>query len=235
MGVWLRASFKYLTYLNYPVGAARAREWLPAGVEPDPLYDSCYVSVVAMQVSGPRVLGVPFLGPGGFDRVLLQTYGRRRVEGEWRSGTVVLREAVSEPAVARLLSRGLGRTVGGLDMRHSLHFEPGEGISEGVVSYEWRAGDRWLGLNLRTEGPPYPSTMYLDEKFFVERFYGWDRGRERRLERKEWFLWDTKEASLEDGTADWFGEPYADLLKGKPESAYFVKGGEAALHRGLPL
>jgi uncharacterized protein YqjF (DUF2071 family) len=226
--------------LNYEVDPALLTPLLPRGTELDDWKGRRYVSVVGFLFLDTKVLGVPVPFHRRFEEVNLRFYVRRRAPEGWRRAVVFIRELVPRAAVA-LAARWLyNEKYVALPMGHRL--ERAEGGSAWIRSarYEWGVGHGQGRLVLRAAGAPTPMAAASEERFVVERHWGYTVRRdggtiEYRVEHPPWNTVTAMEARLEGEGGPLYGEPLAPFLRRPPVSAFLADGSPVAVFRGVRI
>lgn len=238
---FLRASWRYLVMLNYPVPPALLQPLVPAGTELDRWNGETLASMVGFRFLGTRLFGIPVPGHGDFDEVNLRFYVRRRAEdGSWRRAVVFVRELVPRQLIAwgaRWLYQEPYRTV---PMRHDVEMEEASRGGPGRAAYAWRFGGRWQGLEARTLGMPAIPPADSEASFITEHYWGYTRlrngrTREYRVSHAPWRVWEAAEGRLDCDASALYGSGFADSLAGSPCSAFVAEGSPVTVHVGRTL
>ena len=233
--VFLRASWRWLAMLNYPVDPAVLVDRLPAGTELDFFAGQTYVSVVGFRFLDTRVMGVPIPFHRHFDEVNLRFYVRRRAEDGWKRGVVFIKEMVPRRAIAWVARTLYGENYHAVPMRHAITDPKGE--RPGSVGYDWMVGGRWQGLGVGIEGEPQLAPEHSEARFITEHYWGYAGGQGRRsveyeVQHPPWRLWAATWARLDLDTESVYGAEFVEALAAEPSSAFVAEGSEITVHHG---
>ncbi len=236
--VFLRADWRWLAMLNFPVDPAVLGAHIPVGTELDYFENQTYLSVVGFRFLDTRVLGVPIPFHRHFDEVNLRFYVRRKAAEGWRRGVVFVKELVPKRAIAWVARTLYGENYRAVPMRHAIT-EP-EAPKPGSVHYEWMVGGRWHGLNVGIEGQPHAAPEDSEAQFITEHYWGYAGGEGRRTVEYEvrhpsWKLWNATRAELDVDVEAVYGAEFSAALDREPTSAFVAEGSEITVHRGKTL
>lgn len=236
---FLTAEWRHLAMLNYEAPPALLEPLVPAGAELDLWEGRALVSVVGFLFLNTRMAGIPVPLHGAFEEVNLRFYVRREVDGEVRRAVTFLREFVPRPAVT-LLARGLyNEPYANAEMEHAVPTDPAlPGAQE--LSYSWRTAGAHSRLELGFEGPPVERTPGTEEEFIAEHYWGYTRQRdggtlEYAVEHPPWRVARASHARLDCDAARVYGDPYAEVLRGEPTSAFYAEGSAVRLYPGVRI
>ncbi|HEX8276514.1 MAG TPA: DUF2071 domain-containing protein [Longimicrobiaceae bacterium] len=232
-----------LAFLNYRVDPGLLAPHLPAGTEPDLWRGECWLSVVGLHVRDLRIGGAPAPLHRNFAQVNLRLCVRRVVRAagatEVRPGAVLLREWVPRPALAA--APGLAREEPLQPATLRRRTAPGADPDAGAVAeYVWDELIRGGRLFAEARGPAEPLPAGSFEEWIVERCWGYS-GRaggpaaEYRVEHPRWTVRPAARAQLSGNLAATFGEEFADVLHGEPQSAFLVGGSMVTVHAPEPI
>jgi uncharacterized protein len=237
---FLTASWRYLAMLHYEVPPRLLRPLVPTGTELDSLGGATLASMVGFRFMDTRVLGVPVPFHRDFDEVNLRFYVRRRAEDGWRRGVVFVRELVPRPAIALVARWMYNEPYTAVRMRHDLDVA---GAADGLVgraTYEWRLGDRWHRLEVRTTGRPAPPDPESEAAFLAERGWGYTVQRdggthEYRVAHPSWRVWTEAVGRLDCDVRAVYGHGFAECLTALPRSASLAEGSAVQVYKGRRL
>ena len=238
-GVFLRASWRQLLMLNYPVDPGVLDGLVPAGTELDFHAGRTFLSVVGFRFLRTRVLGVPVPLHRNFDEVNLRFYVQREAPEGRRRGVVFVKELVPRRLLAWVARTVYGENYVAVPMRHELQ-DPAPD-RPGRVAYRWALGARWHSLRA-TYGPAAPAVPAPDSEagFIAEHYWGYTRrGRTRTeeyaVEHPPWRVWPAAEAALDVDVGAVYGERFVRPLSGPPSSAFIAEGSDVLVRRSRPL
>jgi uncharacterized protein YqjF (DUF2071 family) len=241
-GVFLQAEWRHLAVLNFPIEPHVLEPYLPAGLELDFWRDKTYVSLVAFLFQNTRVCGLPIPFHRNFPEVNLRFYVKRRMPSEERRGVVFLREVAPRRAVAYVAHKFYGEKYLALPMRANI--EPDDrfqGIAQSA-RFEWRLGKLPFAIEAASDTMPgYAEPDSLDE-FIIEHYWGYSAGMradlaclEYEVEHPRWLIRRANSAMFSGDAAVLYGEEFAAILTGPPDSAFLADGSQVAVRRGTPV
>lgn len=238
--MFLAAEWRWLAMLNYEIDPALLAPFVPCGTTLDTYAGKTFVSMVGFLFLRTTVLGVPILLHRNFEEVNLRFYVRRpHPEGD-RRGVVFIKEIVPRWAIAVVARVVYNENYVALPMRHAIELTAGRLNSGGWVEYGWRFGGRWQRLTLRVCGEPALAPNGSEQQFITEHYWGYCRQRdghttEYEVEHPPWRLWQVDDALLDCNAADLYGAQFADVLRGRPSSAFLAEGSAVLVRRGTCL
>jgi len=235
--VFLTAEWRNLVLLNYEVDAALLRPFVPAGTELDSWNAKVFLSLVGFQFLKTRVLGLPIPWHSNFDEVNLRFYVRRREGGDVRRGVVFIREIVPRRAIAYIARTFYNENYAALPMAHDIHTTDENGIA---ASYRWRSGGVWSEIGFESKGSPMALQEGSQEQFISEHYWGYAAQRdggciEYEVEHLSWRVWQAKDAGFRGDVDELYGRQFAQVLGGKPTSAFLAEGSAVTVMRGRRL
>jgi len=118
--VFLTAEWKHLAMLNYEIDPIVLVPLVPAGTELDLWNGKTLVSVVGFLFVKTRVFGIPIPFHRDFEEVNLRIYVRRKAEGRWRRGVVLIKEIVPRAAIALAARKLYNEPYLALPMAHRM-------------------------------------------------------------------------------------------------------------------
>jgi uncharacterized protein len=224
----LTGAWRNLCFVNYAVPPAQLERHLPPGLTLDTVGGEAFVSVVALDVLGLRMLGVPGLGYRRFPQVNFRFYVR---DGE-RRGVVFLRELVP-----RRLLAWASRAVTGEPCGHaplwSEHHREGETQE---IAYHLGNDERINRLLMSATTAMRDPREVLAERFFTERHWSYNVSRRGRLRQYEVLhpLWASYRVDACDFVWDFashYGGEWAWLTRTRPRSFIAAEGSVVRLQR----
>jgi len=225
--------------LNYRVSPDLLGPLLPRGTTLD-LWDGiAYVSVVGFLFQRIRVLGIPLITHRSFEEVNLRFYVARDVAGEIRHGVTFIRELVPRRLISAAAKLTYNEPYRRATMFHRL--DVGDSAATRRAAYEWRIGPRFSTLRVETEGPGQPLVAGSFEDFLTHREWGYTGQRdgstvEYRVDHTRWTIWHAVDAQCAGpALGDTFGDQFADLLRGGPQSAWLSDGSSVSLHKPVRI
>ena len=232
--IFLTAEWRDLVMLNYEVDTDLLERRVPAGTELDSFEGKNYVSLVGFCFTRTRLWGkVAIPWHSEFEEANLRFYVRRRTGGEERRGVCFIAEIVPRRAIAWTARLMYGENYRRFAMKHRI-IERGPGR---IAEYGWRAGGQNCRLYAETIEPPtFPVEGGL-EQFITEHYWGYSRQRsggsvEYRVAHERWRAAVAASSGFEGDPTAIYGTAFADVLRGKPASAFLAEGSAVEVFSG---
>lgn len=230
--VFLTAEWRHLVMLNYHVPRELAQQFVPPGVELDDFHGETFASLVGFEFSSTRLHGIPIPGHRHFPEVNLRLYVRREVGGELRRGVIFVREIVPRWAVATVAKWIYNEPYRRVPMQHSVQRSNCGGVE---AEYAWRLRGGWCSLQASGRGAPQPLAPGSSEEFIAEHYWGYGRLRDGRgveyhVAHPPWKAWTDAQAQLAGDTTELYGPAFAEILRGRPSSAFVAVGSAVTVY-----
>jgi len=222
---FLSAEWRNLIMANYAVQPALLHSYLPGGVDLDLYENTCYVSLVGFMFMKTRILGVPIPFHVNFEEVNLRFYVRKKVAGQWRRGTVFIKEIVPRAAIT-LVARGLYREpYQTMPMQHSWSL-PDE---QKHISYSWKHKGQWQHLSVEAGKQALPMGVGSEAEFITEHYYGYTRWNERvtkeyEVQHPRWLVNPVISYRVQADFGALYGEAFRFLNGEAPVSVLLAEG-----------
>ena len=235
---FLRAEWRNLALLTWPIDANVLAPRVPAGTELDLWGGRALVSAVGFRFLRARLLGLGVPGHRDFEEVNLRFYVRRRALDGWRRGVVFIQEIVPLKAVAWAARTIYGEHYVAWPMTHRLEPDPDGRVRR--ATYGWVRDGASERLEVVAPTLPMPVVPGSLDAFVVERAWGYTRQMdgstlEYRVEHPPWRVAPAESATLQcDASALW-GPDLAPALRAQPLSALLADGSPVAVFRGKKL
>jgi uncharacterized protein len=240
--VFLTAEWQHLAMLNYEVDAGLLIPFVPAGTELDRWSDKAFISLVGFRFLKTKMFGVlPIPMHSNFEEVNLRFYVRRQAGNqagsEVRRGVVFIREMVPRWAIAFVARTFYHENYVALPMAHEIHAVRDNGLS---VAYRWRGGKCWSGISLETKGDSEFAGDGSFEQFITEHYWGYAAQPgggcvEYRVTHPSWRIWQVRQSAFDGDAGRFYGKDIAEVLQGKPQSAFLAEGSAVTVMRGRRL
>jgi uncharacterized protein YqjF (DUF2071 family) len=235
--VFLTAEWRYLAMVNYEVDPAVLRPLTPSGTELDTFQGKTFVSLVGFLFLNTRILGAPIPFHRNFEEINLRFYVRRRAPegsgGDWRRGTVFIREIVPRWAIAQVARVIYNENYIARPMAHRVE---GMDSPKPSAEYRWKDQGRWNVLGVDAEGAPLDTAVGSEEEFITEHYWGYTRQRdggtlEYQVEHPRWKVWRATASRFDCDIAATYGQAFQPYLS-VPAASAFLTEGSAVLVRG---
>jgi len=235
---FLTARWESLVLLNYECPQELLTPLLPTGTSLDPLDGVPLVSLVGFMFRDTRVHGIGLPFHRTFEEVNLRFYVRRRAEdGEVRRAVVFIRELVPRWIIAAVARRVYNEPYRAVRMEHAILLDPAIG---GSAEYSWwHRGNRFT-MWAAAAGAAADSAPASEAEFITEHYWGYTRQHdgstlEYRVDHPRWLVWNVSDAGFSGPSESLYGAGFAEILRGKPRSAFLAVGSEVAVYPGRKL
>jgi uncharacterized protein YqjF (DUF2071 family) len=227
--VFLTAQWKHLAMLNYAVNPDLLRPLIPQGTELDFYGGKAYISLVGFLFEDTRVMGAPIPFHRNFEEINLRFYVRRRSPEGLRRGVVFIREIVPRWAIAAVARLIYNEKYVALPMWHRV--EPAR------VEYGWRHGTSNNIIHISPLGDAFPAEAGSEEQFITEHYWGYSVQRgggtvEYQVSHPAWRVRRAGIARFKGEVASLYGEAFARIVRGQPDSAFLADGSPVEVMRG---
>lgn len=234
-GVFLTAEWKQLAMLNYSVDPDLLVPIVPADTELDSFAGRTYVSLVGFQFNNTRIdtlfgeLAIPL--HRSFEEVNLRFYVRRKE----KRGVVFIRELVPKFAIAATARLCYGEKYSCVPMTHRVQILPGKDAVE--AEYSWGSGRRRCAIKLMTTGDSFLPAEGSLSQFITEHYWGYAAQRdggcvEYEVQHPRWTVRDAATGGFSGDAAHYYGKNFAEVLLGRPDSAFLSEGSAVTVFRG---
>ena len=232
--IFLTAEWRDLAMLNYEVDPSLLERYVPPGTDLDSFERKTCVSLVGFCFSRTRLWGkiaVPLHTE--FEEVNLRFYVKRREGSEKRRGVCFIAEIVPKRAIAWTARLVYGENYRRFPMEHRV----AQSDSGKTAEYGWRVGDRSCRLFVHAgDEPGYPREGSL-EQFITEHYWGYSKqrsggGLEYRVAHAPWRVAVAASSGFEGDAETTYGAAFAEILRGKPDSAFLAEGSSVEVFAG---
>lgn len=233
--VFLTAEWRKLIMANYAVDSASLSPFLPLHTELDLRDGTCYVSLVGFMFLNTKLKGISIPFHSDFEEVNLRFYVRFKDEGEWKRGTVFIKEIVPKPAIAFVANTIYGEKYETRKMRHSMV----EQDHTQVLEYGWKIKS-WNTIKVVAGKELLNMGIGSEEEFILEHYWGLSKGRNNKtfkygVEHPRWQVYQTLESTIEVDFKENYGSAFAFLQNQKPDSVFLAEGSEVLIRDGMVL
>jgi uncharacterized protein len=233
---FLTATWRHLVMLNYETDPQALQKYVPAGTELDSWSGKYLISIVGLLFLNTRVLRVPIPFYRNYEQVNLRFYVRRQSNGDWKRGTVFIKQIVPKRAIALVAQQMYREKFVAMPMTHA--FETLHSPAQPHrVSYQWFHQGNWNRMSVRVSGEPILPLPGSPEEFVAEHYWGYNQlpdgaTLEYQVERSPWRLWKAEQAELVCDVASIYGPDFLESLNGPPVSAFLSEGSDVVIYRG---
>jgi uncharacterized protein YqjF (DUF2071 family) len=224
--VFLTAAWRKLIMANYAVDASSLAPYLPMRTELDRWNDTCYVSLVGFMFLNTRLKGIRIPFHSDFEEVNLRFYVRFKEVGEWKRGTVFIKEMVPKPAISFVANTVYGENYETRSMSSSW----AEDLVNRKIKYAWKKHN-WNSMNIVTEKHLLDMGAGTEEEFITEHYWGLSKGKNNitfkyAVDHPRWQIYKTIESSIDVDFKDNYGAEFAFLNQEDPVSVFLAEGSE---------
>jgi uncharacterized protein len=228
---FLRAEWKNLVMANYKMPPGLLSGLLPLRTEPDFFNGETFVSLVGFMFMNTRILGLGIPMHMNFEEVNLRFYVRHNDQGNWKRGTVFIKEIVPRPAITLLANSLYGERYATMKMRHSQT----TGAVGTLTSYEWKFKNRWNKIAAVSEVQSYAMAPGSEEEFIAEHYWGYTRYSalktfEYEVSHPRWEVFPISNHEIDCDFGGLYGKEFSFLAHIEPSSVFMAKGSEIKVH-----
>ena len=217
---------------NYAVDASILKLYVPRHTELDLKDGICYVSLVGFKFLNTRLKGIRFPFHTDFEEVNLRFYVRFKEAGEWKRGTVFIKEMVPRRAISFIANTIYGENYETMSM-NSIWMED---HSSHQIKYAWKKNS-WHSLSLVTEKLPLEMVIGSEEEFITEHYWGLSKGKNNTtfkygVDHPRWQVYKTIDSKIEVDFKENYGADFGFLNQEKPLSVFLAEGSDVLVrHR----
>ena len=222
---FLTAEWKNLILSNYIVDPTILKPYLPHKTELDVFNGNVYVSLVGFMFTNTRLLGLKIPFHINFEEVNLRFYVRYNDNGEWKRGTVFIKEIVPKPAISFIANTVYHEKYCTKRMGH--FFTKTE--NEFSFGYKWNHEDHWNKLEAVTENIALMMQPGSEEEFIAEHYWGYSKYNgsttfEYNVQHPAWKVYKVKNYLVDCDFASIYGNEFSVLQETKPNSVFVAEG-----------
>jgi uncharacterized protein YqjF (DUF2071 family) len=231
-GIFLRAEWRDLAVLTYPMDPAVLQPHLPRGLRLDLWEGHAMASLVGFRFLKTRVLGIRVPFWGSFPEVNLRFYVARDTPQGERRGVVFVKELVPYPVVAWIARELYNENYEAMPMSQQ--------VVTGSAEYRWQSADRENRLNVTASGlPRLPEDDSLDT-WIVDHHWGYSRGKdgsaiEYEVDRLPWRTYPIGSFDADVDIAGLYGNEFAEAFSQPPISVVLAEGSKVSVSFGQRL
>ena len=227
---FLTAEWKNLVMANYIVDAAVLKPYLPYKTEIDLFNGKAYVSLVGFMFMNTRLFGFKIPFHVNFEEVNLRFYVQHNDNGEWKRGTVFIKEIVPKSAISFIANTVYHEKYCTKKMKHSI----AEIKNEMTLNYQWRHQNKWNTMEAVIEKPAQSMVLGSEEEFIAEHYWGYSKYNdtttyEYHVQHPVWKIFPVKSYSIDCDFTSLYGAEFSELMNAKPNSVFVAEGSEVAV------
>lgn len=210
---------------NYTIDPAILKQYIPRQTELDIYNGNVYVSLVGFMFEKTKLLGLSIPFHKNFEEVNLRFYVRYRDEGQWKRGTVFIKELVPKPAISIVANTVYHEKYSTLPMNHFIN----KTATALHLGYQWKHKGKWNTLEASTSADAAPMQPGSLEEFIAEHYWGYSKYNEEvtyeyHVQHPAWEVYPVNNYKVDCDFAALYGQPFAVLEQTSPGSVFVAKG-----------
>ncbi len=222
---FLTAEWKHLIMANYVVDAKLLQPYLPYKTELDVYDDKVLVSLVGFMFLNTRMLGMKIPFHVNFEEVNLRFYVRYNEDGNWKRGTVFIKEIVPKAAIGFVANNLYNEKYSTMPMKN--FFTKKE--DEIHLGYGWKYRQKWNRLEATIEHTPIPMISGSEEAFIAEHYWGYSKYKEQvtfeyEVRHPQWNIFPVKDWLIDCDFGALYGNDFLNLNTAQPNSVLVAEG-----------
>ncbi len=221
----INAIWSNIVFLNYEIDPKLLDRFIPKGVELDYFEDKCFVSVIGLNFSNIKILGVPDPIHPSFPEINFRFYVKRKIGSEIRKGVVFIKEYISRPILAGAAKLLFGENYAVSEVEY---LQIGQNISYVVNK------DRKNSFSIIKDS--IPTQNYSDiEEFLINRPWGYSQhfllgSLEYHVEHPHWQIFPIANYKIAYHFDILYSKEFEFLNDEKPFSVYFLEGSQISIN-----
>lgn len=233
---FLHAAWNNLIMANYVVPEEILTPYLPNYTQLDYHNNQTYVSLVGFMFLNTRIRGLSIPYHINFEEVNLRFYVKYNDNGNWKRGTVFIKEIVPRRAITFIANSIYREKYTTMKMKH-FHVEKDDVLE---TCYEWKYKDKWNKLSAECDKKSMPMRANSDEAFIAEHYWGYSKYSEKKTYEYEvyhtpWEIFKVLKYTVDCDFESLYGKEFAFLKDAVPSSIFMAKGSEVRIHRKKTL
>jgi uncharacterized protein YqjF (DUF2071 family) len=230
--VLAKAAFTELVAVNFQVPPALLTRLVPKGLELDYYNNETYVSLVCMVMRKVGFMGIPLARR--FIELSLRFYVRHPSDPENRKGTCFIKNYVSSPTAAWILSNRFESEYHKMKMKcKNRGFKGDSSVPE--VEYQWKVDDHWNKLRILARSRIKNTGTKTKVGFILDHSTHYQSKGKKTLEyqvvRPKWTIWDAAQANFTCDVERLFGKSFVNALARRPASVFVTRGSDVTIYR----
>lgn len=215
---------------NYIVPKELLQPFLPFKTELDYFRGETYLSLVGFMFLNTRLRGFSVPYHINFEEVNLRFYVKHNSGGNWKRGTVFIKEIVPKPAICFIANSLFREKYVTMKMKH-FHLEKPDVLETG---YEWKYRNKWNKLSAVCHKKSNAMQINSEEEFIAEHYWGYSKYSETKTYEYEvhhprWEIFKVSDYTIDCDFTGIYGEKFSFLGQLKPVSVFMAKGSEVSI------
>ena len=233
---FLRAEWRKLTMVNYEVDGKLLEPYLPFKTELDLWNNTCYVSLIGFMFLDTQIKGFRIPFHTNFEEVNLRFYVRYNDNGNWKRGTVFIKEIVPKYALTLVANTIYGEHYETLPMNHIWQKDH----DKQMVEYQWNKKNHWNSIKVITGLELQQINEGSEEEFITEHYWGYTKisshkTSEYGVEHPRWQVYQTIDFKIDVNFRDTYGHIFSYLDNQDPKSVFLAEGSPIEVKSGRTI
>lgn len=233
---FLTAFWKDLIMANYKIDPAILKPYLPNKTEFDFFSGDAYVSLIGFMFTDTKLRGFKIPYHVNFEEVNLRFYVRYNDNGEWKRGTVFIKEIVPKRAISIVANTIYHEKYVTKPMKHVIH-QTTDGLS---FCYQWMHNKRLNKIEAVTEINAKHLVHGSEEEFIAEHYWGYSKYNaettfEYSVQHPPWKIFPVKTYTIDCDFGSLYGNEFSFLAKKEPDSVFVAEGSAIEILRKRKL
>ena len=227
---FLAAEWNNLVMANYVVPKELLSSYVPFKTELDSYQGQTFISLVGFMFLNTRIRGFNVPYHVDFEEVNLRFYVKHNDNGQWKKGTVFIKEIVPKRAISFIANNLYREKYFTMKMKH-FHIENEDRID---TCYEWKYKDNWNKLKASCYKKSQLMRINSEEEFIAEHYWGYTKYKEDityeyEVMHPRWEIFKVADHTIDCDFNGIYGNDFSFLSKAKPSSVFMAKGSEVRI------
>ena len=228
---FLHAEWNNLIMANYIVPKELLSPFIPFKTELDFFEGKTFVSLVGFMFLNTKLLGFSVPRHVNFEEVNMRFYVKYNDHGNWKRGTVFIKEIVPRFAISFFANFLYGEKYSTMKMNH-FHVKKADEIE---TCYEWKFKNKWNKLAASSQNKSSPMRINSEEEFIAEHYRGYTKHNESKTYEYEvshprWEIFKVLNYTIDCDFSNIYGTEFSFLSNAVPCSVFMAKGSEIKIH-----
>ena len=227
---FLKAEWNDLALINYEINPQILNKYVPKGTELDLWNGKCYISLIGFMFENVKVLGIKIPFHINFEEVNLRFYVKRFENGNWKRGTVFIKEIVPKHAVTLVANTLYKEHYQTLKMKHSRTTNE----HSKTFQYQWKKDSKWNSITMKTNKNAIPIELNSEAEFITEHYFGYTKYNENKTIEYEvthprWQQLQVIETKIDVDFKLIYGDDFQFLQELVPASTFLALGSKITI------
>ena len=227
---FLTAEWNDLALINYEINPQILKKYVPKGTELDLWNGKCYISLIGFMFENVKVLGIKIPFHINFEEVNLRFYVKRFENGNWKRGTVFIKEIVPKHAVTIVANTLYKEHYQTLKMKHSRTTNE----HSKTFQYQWKKDSKWNSITMKTSKNAVPIELNSEAEFITEHYFGYTKFNENKTIEYEvthprWQQLQVIETKIDVDFELIYGDDFKFLQDVQPASTFLAIGSKITI------